>query len=84
MEKTSSATIDEYDLSRVSKPFWDSKIRLYDLQNCPCGATQGTHKVGAMYVGAVDRGYWSIYCKRCLRHIDAPTEAEAVEKWNNA
>ena len=47
---------------------------------CACGGTQDAGEVGAMYIGAVGRGEWCIYCKRCLKAEKAPTEAEAVEK----
>ena len=84
MGKTSSATIDNQFLNGSRKPFWNVKRKLYDLRDCACGGTQDAGEVGAMYIGAVGRGDWCIYCKRCLTAEKAPTEAEAVEKWNNA
>lgn len=76
MGKTSSATIDNQFLNGSRKPFWDVKRKLYDLKDCACGGTQNGGEVRVMYLGAVERGEWCVYCNRCMKVERAPTEAE--------
>ena len=75
--------IDNQFLNGSRKPFWDVKRKLYDLKDCACGGTQDGGEVRVMYLGAVERGEWCAYCNRCMTVERAPTEAEAVGKWNS-
>lgn len=61
---------------------WSEFTKLYDLKDCKCGGSQANGGLGAMYVGAVGRGEWHIYCKRCLHSTYAPKEMDAVALWN--
>ena len=73
---------DDLNAPESRKPFWNVKRKLYDLRDCACGGTQDGGEVRVMYLGAVERGEWCVYCNRCMTVERAPTEAEAVKKWN--
>lgn len=68
-------------LFRHPEPYWNKRVKRYDLKQCECGATQEDDVV-TIYAGTGDFGGWNIYCRNCKLRSSAPSEKEAVEKWN--